>query len=408
MSDAELKTSELVSIEDLDQAIVNLAARINAATYELLVLIRQFEDRGGFVKWGLRDCAEWLAFRCDLSPSAAYEKVRVARALRTLPEISEAFRVGKLSYSKVRALTRVASKQDESALVKFALNTTAARVEERCREMRFGISSSVGVAERARANRNLRLRRDDERGMMTVTVEIPLEVGEMFEKALDKARNENDFEKSPLVEESWSTQQADAFASMVQAYMAGEGEPDAADNYLVTVHVDQSALAGYGGRAGLPLETVKRLCCDSKAVVITEDDHGEPLSIGRKTRIVPTAIKRAVSAKYRGQCAFPGCCNKRFLHYHHIEHWSNGGETSVDNLMPLCTRHHPLFHEGRFRIEKDFQDSWIFVRPDGLVIPPSGYVPEDLIDDSENSSAEEFSAAARHAVLELPPPAYIC
>jgi len=125
---------DLVPIDELDQAIVDLSARINAATYELLVLIREFEDRAGYLKWGLKDTAEWLSYRCDLGRSAAYEKVRVARALRTLPAISESFSTGELSYSKVRALTRVAGSHNEQERLDFALRTTAVSVEVRCRE----------------------------------------------------------------------------------------------------------------------------------------------------------------------------------------------------------------------------------------------------------------------------------
>lgn len=415
MNSEESSSQGLVAIEELDQAIVNLAARINAATYEFLVLIREFEDRAGYLKWGLKDATEWLAFRCDLSRSAAYEKVRVARALRVLPAISRAFSTGVLSYSKVRALTRVVGARNEQALLDFALKTTAARVEERCREMRNVSDSSAAVAGRALASRSLRISRNDERGMTTVTVDIPIDVGELLEKALDKARDDVANKMPDLLDESWSTQQADAFVNMVTGYLSGgDGEENAsADNYLVTIHVDQSALAGGEGRSSLPINSVKRLCCDSHAVVITEDEKGEPLSIGRKTRIVPTALKRAVSAKFHGQCAFPGCCNRRFLHFHHVEHWSNGGETSIGNLMPLCTRHHPLFHEGLFRIERDYQDHWIFVRPDGLVIPPSGYIPEDMIDDIDElaaykkSSAEDFLGAGRFRVSEPPPCVYL-
>ena len=398
--------SDLVPIDELDQAIVDLSVRINAATYELLVLIREFEDRAGYLKWGLKDAAEWLSYRCDLGRSAAYEKVRVARALRTLPAISDSFSTGELSYSKVRALTRVAGDHNEQDLLDFALRTTAARVEERCRELRFGTDASNDIASRAYANRSLRFSRNPDRGMMTMTVELPIESGELLERALDKARNDEVVETPEFATESWSTQQADAFVNLVNSYLSGDGnkESNSSDNYLVTIHVDQTALADGNGRSAIPIETAKRICCDGQAVVLTEDKHGEPLSIGRKSRIVPTGIKRAVLAKNNHDCAFPGCCNSRFLHIHHIDHWSNGGETSVDNLMPLCTRHHPLVHEGRFRIEKDFQDNWIFVRPEGQVIPTNGYLPQDMIDEPYDlSSAEDFLMAAGNGVSDLGP-----
>jgi hypothetical protein len=410
MKTATKPSPDLVPIDELDQAIVDLSSRINAATYELLVLIREFEDRAGYLKWGLKDAIEWLSYRCDLSRSAAYEKVRVARALRKLPAISASFSTGELSYSKVPALTRVAGDHNELDLLEFALRTTAVRVEERCRELRFGMAASTDIASRAHTNRSLRFNRNHDRGMMTVTVELPIASGELLEKALDKARDDSAVETPEFANESWSTQQADAFVNLVNCYLSGDGqsEADSSDNYLVTIHVDQAALAGGDGRSAVPIETAKRLCCDGQAVVLTEDEKGEPLNIGRKTRIVPTAIKRAVLAKHSQCCTFPGCHNRRFLHLHHVEHWSNGGETSVDNLMPLCTRHHPLVHEGQFRIEKDYQNQWIFVRPEGRVIPPNGYLPKDTMDDDiyENSSAEDFLIAARNAVAEPPPEIY--
>ena len=118
----------LVPIEELDSSIHSLCTRINAATYELLVLVREFDERGGFLTWGLHNCAEWLAWRCDVSMTTALEKVRVAHALKVLPQIASAFSTGELSYSKVRSLTRVANANNEADLVAFALRHTAAQV----------------------------------------------------------------------------------------------------------------------------------------------------------------------------------------------------------------------------------------------------------------------------------------
>ncbi len=195
-----------VAIDDLDRAIVLLSARINAASYELLVLVRRFDERGGWLKWGFSNCAEWLHWRCDLSVSAAREKVRVAHALKTLPVIGLAFASGELSYSKVRALSRVATLDNEKALLDFALKTTAARVEERCRELRCGTADSLSEANRAYAKRSLRMHRDAARGTMTITVELPLEAGELIDKALDKAREASASQSPEFAEESWAAQ----------------------------------------------------------------------------------------------------------------------------------------------------------------------------------------------------------
>ena len=372
------------------------------ATYELLVLVREFDERGGFLQWGLQNCAEWLAWRCDLSMTTAREKVRVAHALKTLPCIAYAFSAGELAYAKVRNLTRVAHRDNEKDLLEFALRTTAANVAQRCQELRCGAEKSISTAERAFANRSLRVRRDNERGMMTITVELPLDAGELAEKALDKARDDEVLQISDLADTSWSARQADAFVNLVTGYLSG-GDGATNDNYLVTVHVEQSALASNGGRAALPIESVKRLCCDSHAVVITGDSSGEPLSIGRKSRIIPKAIARAVRARDNSCCTFPGCRNQRFLNCHHIEHWSNGGETSMDNLMLLCTKHHALVHESGFRIERDFRDKWYFARPDGIAVPECGYV--SMMD--ENPPAGGLLSAAENCVSEPAAPIYL-
>jgi len=189
---------------------------------------------------------------------------------------------------------------------------------------------------------------------------------------------------------------------MVSEYLSGKcGQSN--DNYLVTIHVDESALAGGEGRSAVPIESVKRHCCDGHAVVITETSEGEPLGIGRKSRIIPKGIERAVRARDNNTCCFPGCRNRRFLDCHHIEHWADGGETAVEKLMLLCTKHHTLVHEGGFSIRKDFLDNWAFFRPDGIAVPQVGYV----------SSVDEYPPAggllsiAENSVSEPPPMQYL-
>jgi len=410
MRPAETTTSDLTPIEDLDRNILNLCTHINVATYELLMHIREFDERVGWAKWGSGSCTEWLAWRCDLSMATAREKVRIAHALKVLPQMSESFSTGELSYSKVRELTRVANRDNEDDLVNFALRHTTSHVADRCRELRMGDVSSINIAERAFANRSLRVRRDANRGMMTVTVDLPLEAGELIDKALDKARDDEALEIPDLVDTAWSLRQADAFVSMLKEYLSGNGLDgrSSPDNYLVTIHVDQSALAGSDGRSTLPIESVRRLCCDTQAVVLTENEKGEPLSIGRKSRIIPRAIQRAVRARDNNHCTFPGCINHRFLHCHHVEHWSSGGDTSLNNLMLLCSKHHTLVHEGGFRIDKDFQDDWTFLRPDGIAVPNTGYCPQDTIDeDVYDPPRGGLLSVAENFVSESPPPVYL-
>src|SRR5262245_25077214 len=105
---ADYTSADLPSIDELDAAIGRLVRQMNSECYRMLVLVREFDDRFGWKKWSFKNCAEWLAYRSEISLSAAREKVRTAHALRSVPAIAAAFSEGRLSYSKVRALTRVA------------------------------------------------------------------------------------------------------------------------------------------------------------------------------------------------------------------------------------------------------------------------------------------------------------
>jgi hypothetical protein len=160
-----------------------------------------------------------------------------------------------------------------------------------------------------------------------------------------------------------------------------------ADHYQVVVHVDEQALRGGVGRSDLPIETVRRLTCDGSLIRMLDAADGTPLDLGRKKRTVSTALRRALWARDRG-CTFPGCKHTRYVQAHHISHWAEGGPTSAENLMLLCSQHHRLLHEGGFRIARDAAGAPYFQRPDGRAIPRCGYQLDDVCDDSVEPSAE--------------------
>ena len=401
------------TIDDLDTAICRLASRIHAETYQMLVLVREFDDRMGWAKWSFPSCADWLSWRCQISLSAAREKVRTAQALRDLPAISFAFREGRLSYSKVRALTRVAVLHDEDSLLRYALDATAPQVEERCRQIRNGQPNSVHEARRVWEARSLSVWREPARGTVCLRVELPFDVGEIVVKAIEKA-----LERSEMADAvgdgskaTFQSQQADALVEVARTYLDGrETEASLAstsDRYQVIVHTDETALHGGVGRADAPLETVKRLACDASLVVVTEDERGTPLNVSRKHRTVSTSLRRALWARDR-HCTFPGCHRTRFVEAHHVHHWVDGGETSVDNLVLLCSHHHRLLHEGGYRIRRDARGEWYFVRADGRAIPRCGYRAADSIDDdaAANPSVEGCENEVREprGVYRIPTP----
>ena len=400
------------SVDELDAAIGRLVRQMNADSYRMLVLVREFDDRFGWKKWGYKSCAEWLSWRASLSLSAAREKVRSAHALRGLPAMAAAFAEGRLSYSKVRALTRVAHLHDEELLLKYALSATVARVEERCRQIRNVSPESAHHAQRAWRSRSLTAWRDEARGVMRLTLEVPIEEGELVLRAADHAVASGEVATAvdpDVIAESkgtaWQAQQADALVAVVKAYLAGGqgGEGGAtADHYQVVVHADAESLTRGTGRADLPIDTIKRLLCDCSVVTVTEDGQGNPLDVGRKQRTVSTALRRALHARDRG-CTFPGCHRTRYLDGHHLKHWVDGGETSSGNVTLLCTYHHRLLHEGGFSIVKEADGTLRFVTADGRTIPRQGYRLEDFVDDdvgdnpNNGPSREAFYTARQSA-----------
>lgn len=375
-----------IAIDDLDRAILKAAAKLNKVTYQLLQHVREFDERAGFLRWGFRNCADWLAWRCDISSNAAREKVRVAHVLKQLPEISQAFSRGELSYTKARALTRVATPTSESDLLAYALRVTANRVEERCRQIRNVQPSSTADANFAHRTRSVTVIRNEERGSMTITIEAPIEQGEVIVRALDKA-TENEPDDAMTEDSPWRARQVDGAVAVAKHYLSGGSGRHArtGDAYQVIVHVDESALKEGSGRSDLPIESVRRLTCDTGAVTMIDDADGAPLSIGRKKRTVPPAIRRALISRDAG-CAFPGCRHTKFLDAHHIEHWAQGGDTSVQNLVLLCSYHHRLVHEGGFEIATDRRGRKYFRRPDGRAVPVHGYVRSDYEDDAVGTS----------------------
>jgi hypothetical protein len=385
------------SVDELDAAVGRLVRHMNADSYRMLVLVREFDDRFGFAKWSFKSCAEWLAWRASISLPAAREKVRAAHALRRLPAISAAFAEGRLSYSKVRALTRVAHTGDEDLLLAYAIEATVPQVEERCRQIRNVSPDSIRHARRAWEDRSLTVWRNEARGTLRLTVELPIEDGELIVRALDCAvaagEVTTDVDPAAVAESkgtAWCAQQADALVAVVRSYLSGgaEGEGGStADHHQVVIHADAKALQGGTGRADLPIETVKRWLCDCSVVLVTEDADGNPLDAGRKQRTVSTPLRRALYARDRG-CTFPGCHRTRYLDGHHLKHWINGGETNPDNMTLLCTHHHRLLHEGAFSIVRDEGGTLRFVTADGRSIPRHGYRLEDFVDDGAAEDAD--------------------
>ena len=578
-------------IDQLESEIVTLHARLCAEEYQFLVKLREFDLRQGWRFYHFNHCAEWLNMKCGISLSTGREKLRVAKALFFLPHISGAYQNGELSYSKVRAMTRVATEITERELLGYARKATASQVDQHCAGLRnVQQKFSTPCANRAHDQRSLRVTPTLD-GRFLLNGELPEESARLVLKALElcmaQARREEDPSAEDLEElenpsadglSVWEIddpaaqraaavkleqQNADALVDIAQAYLAGgtERKTSTADHYQVLVHVDEAALRGQpntDSKSDLPIETVRRLCCDGSVVAVTEskeasgakvpvsteapdeanasadafevspatsadnaragstvnsqdnaltdlagnpsrdafalapatsaddapagssvdstngkltDLAGNPspdafglapavssngstgvipavtpanssngaltelagnpsrdafavspatsaddtaagssvdspngkltelvddpsrdafamppaiapnaedgrsrpsLNLSRKHRLVQPALRRALEARDRG-CRFPGCSHERWLDAHHVVHWADGGETSLENTLLLCSRHHRLLHEGGFAIRADANGEWQFQNANGMKQEQAGY-----------------------------------
>jgi hypothetical protein len=352
---------ELQAVERLEAEITELWGHINAATYRFLELLAELDRRQGWALHGLANCAQWLNWQCGIGEVAAREKVRAARSLETLPKISDAFRRGVVSYSKVRAMTRIATPENEMDLLNVALHGTAAHVERLVGKYR----RVERLEEAAQANTLHRHRSlyfwYDEDGFLVIHAKLPPEVGAVVKKALEEAVKVIEEGAPPAVEtrsnvpaetfeaepvaprvasgssavaerprDALSAKRAEALRLLADSFLTRQSEAygSVADRFQVVIHVDQRALAATelesetggavvgassardlrceldDGRA-LALETARRLGCDASLVGIVDGEAGEPLNVGRKTRAISPALQRALKAR-DGGCRFPG------------------------------------------------------------------------------------------------------
>jgi hypothetical protein len=424
------------SLEDLEHEVVTIFANIHAGNHRALILIAEFHRRRGWELGGHRSTAHWLHFRTGLGLGAAREKVRAALALEKLPLISEAMGRGELSFSKVRALTRVATPESEGELLEVAREMTTAELERCVRAWKHLSRKEEASLEKVNYRRRRLSVFPDESGAYVVRGVVTAEVGALLMRAVEAASDAL-FSAEAKDETTPEQRRADALGLLAERAMAAgfggeredvtkvgaapttgrEGQPEEGENvsaetfleggandrwqggggeaaeggeveaaipaplsgthaerYQVVLHVDPATLAPQGepGRSNLEdgvrvsAETSRRLCCDSALVKVLRGPDGEVLDVGRRTRTIPPAIRRALEVR-DGGCRWPGC-NLRFTAAHHVEHWAEGGETRLGNLLLLCSFHHRKVHEGGWKAlynEKD--DTALFFGPRGVL-----------------------------------------
>ncbi|MCY3621252.1 MAG: HNH endonuclease [Gammaproteobacteria bacterium] len=470
---------------ELRCAVTDMAAHINLADWRFIKLVAAMDRRRGWDERGYCSLGNWLDHRCGLGPCAARERIRIGRALARLPDIDAAFRDGILSYSKVRAITRVATRDTEAMLLDIAGRSSAAQLESLVRTCERVDRSNV---ERIPSEQRRSLSWHYEDGMLVVTAAVPAERGALVIKALQKvvdarkdereayfesvlaedcravaptgdaepaaadgetadaehvaelpeteqagrqetngsanvqvAANgqhpdgvaqparvagglrdvsaeaerpdvdvaddvaESDDLPASLVFDLSNTGQryADALVDVAEHYLAngpGNRERRTGQRYEVVLTIDRNELAeraAEGGARyhvepdwGVDEEDARRIACDVDVTEFIEDARGNLLNYERRRRVVPARLLRALKLRDHNRCRFPGCPHQRYVEAHHVEHWIDGGETRLSNLVLLCSAHHRLLHHGAFHIAAE-DDGFVFVSRDGEVIEPA-------------------------------------
>jgi hypothetical protein len=468
-----------VPLERLEAQICELAGHLAAATCRFLVLLGDFDARRGWASWEMASCAAWLSWKCQMSSGTAREHVRVARALRVLPVIRGEFAAGRLSYAKVRALTRIATPQTEAGLAELAAPMTANQLERFARAHRQ--VSSVDDAA-ARIRRRLAWRFEDD-GSLSGTFHLPPLAGAVLLKALRVAVSDpehaHDGPPQPpdvsaetpaaaqdpaagLTQAPTSSSLADALLVIAETFLADKAaaanDPEV---YQVIVHVGTDAITpasppggpaadrgGVSAETPVPPETpvaaetpvpappppvpgdpagparchvedgpaisvttAQMIACSSVLSWMLHDSAGKLLDLGRRRRRPNAALRRAARERDKCRCRFPGCESRR-VDLHHIQYWSNGGRTKLDNLVSLCKYHHQLVHERRYLIAAARDGTFTFFRPGGTAVPSCPPLPHagGTIEDWHDAdiTPETIIPAWYGERLDLDHAIYIC
>ena len=407
-----------MAMERLEAEICESAAHLTAAECRWSLMIGEFDRRDGAGGWGCVSTAHWLNWRCGLALGAARERVRVGRRLADLPLITAAFSTGELSYSKVRALTRVATPADEERFVAVGLAMTAEQLERLIRGYRRAVAAGGPVdVNEVHHRRRFGWYWDDD-GSLVVNGRLSADDGAVFLAGLGRAADTLRAEagpgpvEGPRAGDGWAAAHADALVAMAETVLAGGVRPaKGTTRHQVVIHVDAATLTDDtntgGGRChledgpALSADTARRLACDAGIVYLLEGPDGAPVNVSRRTPTVPAALARALKTRDRG-CRFPGCTHHRYTDAHHIAHRARGGETTLANLAQLCRTHHRLVHEGGYRIHTTPDGTLTFHRPDGTPLNN----PTTTVPPGDNHLRQTNTTHGIHPTPQTPIPSW--
>lgn len=361
------------STESLTRCLAQLHGLHNAILRQILAVTAEVERREAYRADGTRTTAAWLRAHLGVSPKTSEAWADVASRLQDLPHLAETFSSGEISFDKLAAAVKLADPESDRRVAEEAKYMSVTMLERSARQKQ---RIDARDEETARKNRHLCWGWRDGGARLALWGSLTAEQGSSLIAAIDRVAERTKRDGDELL--SLSQKRADALVEVAEARIAEDQNPARA---TVSINVDvDTAGAVLGGETEdggmFSSDVMERLMCDARVQVILRDHRGEPLGIGRTSRSIPLWLSKQLALR-DPECSFPGCHSKKFLQAHHVQWWTRGGPTDLENLERYCPGHHRLFHGGGWHLESDDGGRRVCVRPDGKVLrdgpPPLDY-----------------------------------
>ena len=343
--------------EAVAEHLVALRTGIDRLEAQFSRLLVRFEATHGYEAAGAANLISWLRHACRMGTGAAARRLHLARQLRELPDTERAWRSGEISSGHAAVIGRAVdevgadnARSSEPMLLEAAERMNPGHVWLVGQQLRHSTDREGALADAnaVHARRRLNLTRSID-GALSIEGQLGPEAGATLCTAINSMTRPR-----PGDERLPSQRRADALVELARRQLDGGGLPaSGGQRPHLSVTVPAAALRRQPDAGAAELEWVgpivdeaaRRLGCDAVRSTVALDEDGEPLSVGRATRTVPPAIRRALVVRDRG-CRFPGCDRPpAWTDGHHLVHWADGGETALSNLVLLCRPHHRLVHE---------------------------------------------------------------
>ena len=381
----DLRSESLPELPDarIEEDFAELHLAVEQLDAERLRRLAEIDRRRLYERDGHLSSASWLVATFHMAWGAAREQVRIAHGLVAMERTRRALEAGEVSMSSVRVLANARAAEPEAyalgetQLVEAARRHTVADLQwvVACWRVRVAREATGGGAEAVRARRRLHASATLG-GMVRVDGDLDPENGESLLTALRAVLDAEARSRGADDDRAPAQRRADALGEICRQWLGGADRPVVAgERPHLTVTVDAAALGLVGGGGGgtaeldhtgpLDIEAVRQLACDASVMRVVMGPRSEPLDVGRRTPVVPAALRRAVIARDR-HCRFPGCDRPQaWCDAHHVAHWADGGATALANLLLLCRRHHGSVHRTDGFTLDMVDGRPIFRRPDG-------------------------------------------